>query len=124
MRTAGTSTNSLCVHRRATDWHLARCCTTLLHATRCCLAQFSLCCPLRWSWQGLSWVNNIDGPVFALFPGEVKKAWAAWVRSVSDPGFECDGDFYKRMTVPESVAGIRADLLANYAPTPSKPPGY
>lgn len=90
--------------------------------TQCCLSQFSLRCALRWSWQGLSWVNNIDGPVFALFPGEVKKAWAAWARSVTDPGFECDGEFYKRMTVPESVAGIRADLLANYVPTPSKPP--
>ena len=44
----------------------------------------------------------------------MKKAWAAWARAVANPGFECDGSFYMKMSGPEAVAGIRADLLQNY----------
>jgi hypothetical protein len=64
--------------------------------------------------QGLKWVTPIDGELFKLFPKEVDKSWAAWAGSLADPGFECDGEFYKQAEVPGEVNGLRADLRRHY----------
>ena len=52
---------------------------------------------------GLSWVSPVDGPVFALFPPEVKKSWNLWVEKVANPGFECDDIMYAKTSVPDDV---------------------
>ena len=54
-----------------------------------CLAELHAHCWGQLEQPGLSWVEQVDGPVFALFPPEVKKAWSTWVTKVADPGFEC-----------------------------------